>query len=97
MTANNICDSVLTIQVKAGDVITVEFTSVAAVNIINYTDGSIFVSEDNDFNTIDGVGKYLTITDGNCYNEYLFYKSGANKIYIKVDADGFICVIRKIW
>lgn len=91
------CDSVLTIYLKAGDIIPIKFNSIASANIINYTEGSIFVSETNDFVLKDGVGNYLTITDGNCYNEYLFYKSGKNKLYVKADADGFICIIRKIW
>lgn len=88
---------VLTLNVKAGDIIPIEYKSITSANVVNYTDGSIFVSETNDFSLIENVGKYLTITDGNSYNEYIFYKSGKNTLYIKADADGYICVVRKLW
>ena len=87
----------ITIEVSSGNIYEIEYEDVAGVNIVNYTDGSIFVSEVNDFETTDGVGQYLTLTDGNMYNEYLFYKSGTNKLYIKCDADGHICLVRKLW
>lgn len=90
-------NNVLTINVKAGDIVAIEYDKIAVANIVNYTDGSIFVSENNDFKLENNVGKYLTITDGNSYNEYVFYKSGKNTVYIKNDADGYICVVRKIW
>lgn len=90
-------ESVLTINVKAGDIYPIEFTNIASANIVNYTEGSIFVSENNNFELVNNVGKYLTISDGNSYNEYIFYKTGKNTLYIKVDADGFICVVRKLW
>lgn len=88
---------VLTINIKAGEIYPIEYKSVAAVNVINYTDGSVFVSEKNNFEFNNNVGKFLTITDGNCYNEYMFYKAGKNTLYIKADADGYICIARKIW
>ena len=93
------CKNAITIKVLAGDIIELEFPSIARANIVNYTDGVIYVSEDNDF-TLDETGKvgnYLTITDGNAYNEYIFYKKDKNKLYVKADTNGYICVIRKIW
>ena len=85
------------IKVKAGDIISITYDQVESVNISNYTDGSIFVSEENNFTYDNNIGNFLTITDGNCYNEYVFYKSGKNTIYIKCDADGVISIIRKLW
>ena len=93
------CNNAISVNIKAGDIIEIEFPSIARANIVNYTDGAIFVSENNDF-SLDETGKignYLTITDGNAYYEYMFYKKDKNKLYIKADADGFICIIRKIW
>lgn len=93
------CENVITINMTAGDVVEVEFPTVARADIVNYTDGVIFVSEENDF-TLDEtgkVGKYLTITDGNTYNEYIFYRKDKNKLYVKADADGYVCISRKIW
>lgn len=93
------CNNVLSINMSAGDIIEIEFPSIACADVVNYTDGVIFVSEDNDF-TLDEtgkVGKYLTITDGNTYNEYTFYKKNKKKLYVKADADGYICVMRKVW
>lgn len=93
------CKNAITINMSAGDIVELEFPSIARANIVNYTDGVIYVSEDNDF-TLDETGKignYLTITDGNAYNEYVFYKKDKNKLYVKADANGYICVIRKIW
>lgn len=87
----------LTIKVKAGDIIPIKYVSAAALNIINYTDGSIFVNDTANFDFVDDVGDFLTITDGNCYNEYVFYKSGLNTIYVKCDADGYVCIVRKQW
>ena len=87
----------LTINIKAGEIYPIEYDKIAIADVINYTDGVIFVSEYNDFELNNNVGKYLTITDGNSYNEYVFYKSGKNTLYIKADADGYICIIRKLW
>lgn len=89
--------NVLTINIKAGDIYPIEYKSIASANIVNYTDGVIFVSEKDDFTLTDGVGEYLVITDGNSYNEYVFYKAGKNILYVKADADGYICVVRKAW
>lgn len=86
-----------TIKVKSGDIIAITYNQVESINIINYTDGSIFVSEQNNFTFENNIGDFLTITDGNSYNEYIFYKSGKNTIYIKCDADGVISIIRKVW
>lgn len=87
----------ISVKVKAGDIISITYNQVESINISNYTDGSIFVSEENDFTFNNSVGNFLTITDGNSYNEYLFYKSGKNTIYIKCDADGVISIMRKQW
>lgn len=87
----------MSIKVKAGDIISIQYNSVESVNIGNYTDGSIFVSESNNFDYVNDVGNFLTITDGNCYNEYILYKPGSNTIYIKCDADGVVSIMRKQW
>ena len=70
--------NVLTVNMKAGDIYPIEYKSIASVNIVNYTDRVIFVSEKDDFTLTNGVGDYLVITDGNSYNEYVFYKAGKN-------------------
>lgn len=87
----------LTINIKAGEIYPIEYTNIAIADIVNYTEGVIFVSEENDFTFTDNVGKFLTITDGNTYNSYIFYKSGKNTLYIKADADGYVCIMRKLW
>lgn len=89
--------NVLTINMKAGDIYPIEYNSIAAANIVNYTDGVIYVSEQNEFTLNNNIGNYLIITDGNSYNEYYFYNSGKNTLYVKADADGYICIIRKAW
>lgn len=89
--------AVLTLKVTAGNVYAIKYNKASAINVVNYTDGSIFVSENPEINVDAEVGEFLVITDGNCYNEYLFYKSGTNIVYIKADADGKICIVRKQW
>lgn len=89
--------NVITIKVKAGDIQPIEYEQVASVDVVNYTDGTVFVSDKNDFEMVNNVGNYLTVTDGNSYNSFTLYKSGKNTIYIKTDTDGMICVVRKIW
>ncbi len=89
--------SVITINVKAGNIYPIEYDNIAMADIVNYTDGVIFVSEKNNFDLVNNVGEYLTITDGNSYNTYMFYKNGNNTLYIKADADGYVCVVRKLW
>jgi len=88
---------ILTLHVKADEIWPIQYDNVSTLNIVNYTDGAIFASENNNFEINNNVGKYLTITDGNAYNEYVFYKSGKNTIYIKTEGDGFVCVIKKRW
>lgn len=88
---------VLTINMAAEDIYPIEYDNIATANIINYTDGVIYVSEENNFELKNNIGEYLTITDGNAYNDYIFYKSGLNKLYIKADAAGYVCIVRKQW
>ena len=90
-------DLTLTINIKAGDIYAVKYNKTAMLNIVNYTDGAIFISEKPNFDYIDNVGNFLTVTDGNSYNDYMFYKKGENTLYIKADADGYVCLVRKQW
>lgn len=87
----------MSISVSAGDVICINYDLISSLNIVNLTEGAIFVSEENDFEVSNNVGNFLTITDGNSYNEYFFYKNKKNKIYIKSDANGIVSVVRKQW
>lgn len=87
----------LTINIKAGEIYPIEYNNIAIADIVNYTDGVIFVSEENNFNLVNNIGEYLTITDGNSYNTYIFNKSGKNTLYVKADANGYVCIIRKTW
>lgn len=93
------CKNTLTVKLTAGDIVEIEFPSIARADVINYTDGVIYVSEENNFELDESgvIGNYLTITDGNTYNEYIFYRKDNKKLYVKADADGYICVVRKIW
>lgn len=89
-------DMTVTIDMKADIVYEIEYTG-SSVNIINYSDGALLISEINDFEKVDGVGKYLTITSGNIYNDYIFHKSGKNYLYAKADKAGQICLVKKNW
>lgn len=87
----------LTIEMKAGDIWPIEYDSVSSLNIVNYTDGAIYVGEKNDFEYKNGVGEFLTISSSNGYNDYIFYSAGKHIIYIKADEDGCVSIINKAW
>lgn len=89
----------LTIRIIPGELYKVNYDKAAIINVVNYTDGSVYVAEKPEFDFIDNVGNFLTVTDGNSYNDYQFY-SRNNSIYVKVDenvTEGTICLIRKQW
>lgn len=87
----------LTLDMKAGDIYPIEYQSVSSVNIVNYTDDSLFVSSSPDFEFNNNVGNFLTIASNNAYNEYVFFKSGKNTLYIKAISDGYVSIVRKQW
>lgn len=89
--------NILTLKVTANNVYHIKYDKISTLSIINYTEGSILISETNDFELIDNVGKYLIITDGNSYNDYIFYKSSPADVYIKTKTDGEICLVVKRW
>lgn len=90
----------LTIDMKAGDIYPIEYDNIATATIANYTDDGIYVSEkpEFEFNEANGaVGKFLVISSGAAYNDYIFYKSGKNTLYIKALTDGYVTIVRKRW
>ena len=89
----------LTLDVIAGNIYEITYDQISALNIFNYTEGSLFISnkEDCDFKFEDNVGNFLTIGSGNGFNNILFYMNGENKIYLKPDANGYISMFRKLW
>ena len=48
------CKNAITIKVLAGDIIELEFPSIARANIVNYTDGVIYVTIEDDL-----IGKFV--------------------------------------
>lgn len=88
---------VLTIDMKAGDIYPIEYDNIATASIANYTDDTLFISDKPEFDFEDNVGKFLVIGSGTAYNDFIFYKSGTNTLYIKALTDGYVTIVRKRW
>ena len=73
----------LTIDMKAGDVYPIEYDNIATASIANYTEDGIYVSEKPNFDFNGAIGNFLVISSGTAYNDYIFYNSGKNTLYIK--------------
>lgn len=87
----------LTIDMKAGDIYPIEYDNIATATIANYTDDGVYVSEKPEFEFENNIGKFLVIGSGAAYNDYIFYKSGKNTLYIKALTDGYVTIVRKRW
>ena len=87
----------LTIDMKAGDIYPIEYDNITTATIANYTEDGIYVSEEPNFEFDGAIGKFMTIGSGAAYNDYIFYKSGKNTLYIKALTDGYVSIIRKRW
>lgn len=87
----------LTIDMKAGDIYPIEYDNIATATIANYTEDGIYVSEEPNFEFDGAIGKFMTIGSGAAYNDYIFYKSGKNTLYIKALTDGYVSIMRKRW
>ena len=87
----------LTIDMKAGDIYPIEYDNIATATIANYTDDGIYVSEKPEFDFNGAIGKFMTISSGGAYNDYIFYRSGKNILYIKALTDGYVSIVRKRW
>lgn len=87
----------LTIDMKAGDIYPIEYDNIATASIANYTEDGIYVSEKPDFDFNGAIGNFLVISSGTAYNDYIFYNSGKNRLYIKSLTDGYVSIVRKRW
>lgn len=87
----------LTLDMKAGDIYPIEYDNIATATIANYTEDGIYVSDKPEFEFENNVGKFLVIGSGAAYNDYIFYKSGKNTLYIKALTDGYVTIVRKRW
>ena len=90
-------EAAITIDMKAGDIYPIEYDNIATATIANYTEDGIYVSEKPEFEFDGAIGKFLVISSGAAYNDYLFYKSGKNILYIKSLTDGYVTIVRKRW
>lgn len=87
----------LTLDMKAGDIYPIEYDNIATATIANYTEDGIYVSEKPEFEFENSIGKFLVIGSGAAFNDYVFYKSGKNILYIKALTDGYVTIVRKRW
>lgn len=87
----------ITLDMKSGDIYPIEYDNIATATIANYTEDGIYVSETPDLEFDGAIGKFLVISSGSAYNDYIFYKSGKNTLYIKALTDGYVTVVRKRW
>ena len=87
----------ITLDMKAGDIYPIEYDNIATATIANYTDDGIYVGENPELDFDGAIGKFLVISSNSAYNDYIFYKSGKNVLYIKALTDGYVTIVRKRW
>lgn len=85
-------NALMTLTANAGETYCVQYNSNYIVDILNETDGEIYISSDGDFNETGDTANYLTIPAGNGYNNYNHIYAFENKLYIKADTSGKICI-----
>ncbi|MDO5398212.1 MAG: hypothetical protein Q4G33_09805 [bacterium] len=86
-------NALITFTAAAGETYCIQYDSNYSVNIANLTDGDIYVSSDETFNEMDGAGNYLAILSGGGYNGYNHIHMYKNKLFIKTDEAGKVCVV----
>lgn len=85
-------NALITFTAAAGETYCIQYSSNYVVDISNGTDGDIYVSSDGAFDEADNAGNYLTISAGSAYNGYNHVYVFENKLFIKTEANGKICV-----
>lgn len=84
--------ALITLTVGEGEEYCLQYEDNHSVDIINNTDGAIYISSDGVFDSSDGAGHYLTIPEGCGYNGYNhMYMS--NKLFVKSNGAGEVCII----
>lgn len=80
----------LTIAGVAGEVYRITYTKCFEVDIINSSDGDLYVGSSENFTTEDGVSNYAVIKSGGYYNGLRV----SGSLYLKSNGTGEITVIR---
>ena len=80
----------ITITAEADEIYHISNTALKKVDILNSTEGDVYVSDSNDFTATDGIASYITIPAGTAANGIYCPSIG---IYVKAESEGDIAIM----